>query len=110
MGSVTVTGTRTISTFIRIIAPGRALAAASPVAAVGFTPAGAPAGLPPLVDEGGGTCTLFRGSSWARAHVTNPKATTTDRRIRPASARIQSARRGLHPVTPERSLVSRILM
>src|ERR1700733_440246 len=55
-------GTSTISTFIRISAPGRALVAAAPVAAGASAPAGAP--VAGVVDAGGFTCTLLRGSSW----------------------------------------------
>src|SRR5579863_6699173 len=68
MGSVTVMGTRTMSTFIRIRAPGRALAAAAPVAAGGWAPAGAPVG--GVADDGGLTWTLLRGSSWPLAPAT----------------------------------------
>src|SRR5579863_2142772 len=65
MGSVMVTGTRTMSTFMRMSAPGRALAAAAPVTGAGCTPAGA---VVEGKEAGGGvTWTLLRGSSWARA-------------------------------------------
>src|ERR1035437_146832 len=68
MGSVTVIGTSTMSTFMRMSAPGRALRAPGPVAAGASTPAGAPAAGAVEVD-GGGTCTLLSGSSWACAYA-----------------------------------------
>src|SRR3954454_12200620 len=84
MGSVTVTGTSTMSTFMRIMAPGRALVAAVPVAAGVFAPAGAPvAGVPGVVVDGGGTCTLFSGSSWARAEEPKLNAAVAKRKPKP---------------------------
>src|SRR5579863_8924138 len=76
MGSVTVIGTSTISTFILISDPGLALPA--PVPAGASTPSGAP--VPGDVVAGGGTCTLSRGLSCALSLPT-PK---------PASAAIQT--------------------
>src|ERR1035437_1037084 len=66
MGSVTVTGTSTISTFIRMREPGWILSAPVPVSAGAAAPAGAPAGGVPAA-PGGGTWTLLSGSSWACA-------------------------------------------
>ena len=63
MGSVTVTGTSTMSTFMRINAPGRALAAAAPVTAAGSLRRGRR--LRGVATGGGGTCTLLSGSSCA---------------------------------------------
>ncbi len=65
MESVTVTGTSTRSTFIRISEPGRALSAAGPVSAGASAPLGAP--VAGAVAGGGFTCTLFSGSSCAAA-------------------------------------------
>src|ERR1019366_3022332 len=65
MGSVTVIGTSTMSTFILMSAPGRALFAAAPVTAGASVPLGAP--VSGVEDDGGGTCTLFSGSSCACA-------------------------------------------
>ncbi len=59
-----------MSTFMRIIAPGRAFVAALPVAGAASAPVGAPvAGA--VVVEGGGTCTLFSGSSCAQLAETH---------------------------------------
>src|SRR5579872_1150742 len=74
MGSVTVMGTSTMSTFMRISAPGRALAAAGPVTAGGCAPAGAP--VAGVAAGGGVTWTLLRGSSCA---PTRSAETSTDR-------------------------------
>ena len=67
IGSVTVTGTSTISTFIRISDPGRACAEAAPLMTGASTPVGAP--VAGVLVEGGGTWTLFSGSSWAHPRV-----------------------------------------
>jgi hypothetical protein len=104
IGSVTVTGTRTMSTFIRMTDPGFNLPFGAAVIAGASTPAGAPtAGA--FVVEGGGTWTLFRGSSWedavqvqkaasARAHTKVSRRLRNDPRN--ASERWRSSFMGLH--------------
>src|SRR5665213_2536698 len=73
MGSVTVTGTSTRSTFMRMNDPGRTFSAPGPVWAGASAPLGAPV-WGAVVFDGGTTCTLLSGSSWAGAWQGNASA------------------------------------
>jgi hypothetical protein len=81
MGSVMVMGISTISTFIRMRAPGWSLNASGPVAAGASTPAGAP--VAGVEVDGGGTCGLSSGLSCAGARASSKTAANAqiDRRL-----------------------------